>query len=105
MIRIVIPIRVCLKISNQGPVDPDPFFDHDPDRDENPEIKVRLKKENQSLPKNFQSESGCEKLTTSAYMQSGIPRRSMARGSHFSIKVWQKFYHQSPVENKKSKSG
>jgi hypothetical protein len=49
LIRIVLPIRVCLKISNQSPVDPDPFFDRDPDRDENPEIKVQLKNEKQGL--------------------------------------------------------
>jgi len=42
-----------LKISNHGLIDPDRFSNHDPDRDENFDIKVWLKIRNQSLLKNF----------------------------------------------------
>jgi hypothetical protein len=48
-------------IFDQGLVDMDQIFNQDHDRDENFSIMVCLKKNNQSLPENFQSRCGCKK--------------------------------------------
>jgi hypothetical protein len=84
---------------NQDPIDPDPVFNRDHDRDEFFSIRVRLKNFNQSLLKKFQSGSGDQKLNTCAPLHKNHSRRKIAPVHQFSIRVRLKNFNQGLLKN------